>query len=275
MNKYAYFSGVNIYSNGNNLRGCVNDCMDMRERIVAKYSVQPDNIRVLTDTRATTKVGLEHLDWLIGCCSPTEQDVLIFQNSSHGTRFRIRDAYGNLNNWESDVICPSDFNWDTNFISAEMIHAKFDKIPPNTTLIFISDSCCSGDLVRELSWSSGVDSAKSLPKRMIPPDDIRARSISRDLGVKKLTDYVSVIDSVNIVFLSGCQSSETSADAYMNGRYNGALTNGLKALIDAAPNATWECAHKYIIDFMEQNSFAQHPEVKGSTHLLTSKIFEN
>jgi len=267
MQKYAYLQGVNLYNNGNNLRGCVNDCVDIRDRMVQKYKVQPDNIRMLTDYRATTKAELEHLDWLIACCSSTEQDYLIFQNSSHGTNFRIRDTGGNLNPWLSDVICPSDFDWDKNFISAEMLHEKFDKIPPNTTLFFISDSCCSGNLVKAFSQ---ID---SIPRRMIPPEDIQSRSIGQKMMNNSLQNYVSKIDSVNIIFLSGCQSDQTSSDAFINGRYNGALTAGLKTVIDNIPEVHYLMAHQEIHKYLNENGFDQEPELKAREALLSSMIF--
>lgn len=270
MNKYAYLQGVNLYGNGNNLRGCVNDVMDMRERLVEKYKFQPDNIRMLTDYRATTKAELEHLDWLIACCSSTEQDYLFFDNSSHGTRFRIRDASGNLNQWESDVICPSDFDWDKNFISVEMLHEKFDKIPPNTTLFFMSDSCCSGNLVRELMIS---DLPPRLPKFMIPPEDIRSRSIGQKMMQNAINSYVSKIDSVNVIFLSGCQSEQTSADAYIDGRFNGALTAGMKRVMDNLPEVHYLMAHDEIHKFLNDRGFDQEPELKARDHLLLSMIF--
>lgn len=265
QNKYAFMCGVNIFQSGNNLRGCVNDVMDVRERLVHKYAFKPDNIRVLTDTRATTKAQLEHIDWLISCCDAVEHDLLVWDNSSHGTRFRIRHG-DNLDNYEQDVICPHDFDWDKNFISADMIHERFDRIPPNTTMIFISDSCASGNLVKVLTDSKS--------KSIIPPEDILARSIGRDIELKRVEDYVSKIDSVNILFLSGCQSQETSADAYIKGRYNGALTAALKAVMDVDnSDMTWKEAHQIILHFLEQNDFEQHPQLKGSNALLNETLF--
>jgi len=267
MGKYAYFSGVNLFTDGNNLRGCVNDVVDIRERLVAKYKVNPDNIRMLTDYRATAKVELEHWDWIIGCCDPVEKDVLIIQNSSHGTNFRIR-RNGVLDNYVSDVICPSDFDWDNNFISADMIHDKLQKVPPNTTVIFISDSCCSGNLVKRLSQKDSV------PKRMLPPEDILNRSIGQELQTKTIQSYVSIIDSVNVIFLSGCQSNQTSADAYIDGRYNGALTAALKDVIDRMPEVNWHTCHEEIHKYLTDGDYDQEPELKTSERNLTKLIFE-
>ena len=274
MNKYAFLCGVNKYNSGNDLRGCVNDVMDIRKRLVDKYSFNPDNIRVLTDSRATTKATLEHLDWLVSCCSPTEHDFLVYDNSSHGTQFRIRRD-GIVDNYESAVVCPCDFDWDNNFISVDMIHQRLDRIPKNTTILIISDSCNSGDLVKELlPFEMEWGSKKNLSKRIIPPEDIQARSLGQELPVKRVESYVSTIDDVNVIFLSGCMSSQTSADAYIDGRYNGALTAGIKHVMDLdSADTTYNCMHKLVMDFLDKNDFDQRPFLKGKENLLDDKLF--
>jgi hypothetical protein len=271
MNKYAVCVGINKYENGNNLRGCVNDINDIRERLIKKYQFEPDNIRLLSDSRATKKAICEHIEWLVSCCDPVAEDLLVLHYSGHGTKFRIRRG-ANLDNFETACLCPTDMNWDDP-LSADVLHRYVDQIPPNTSLSFIADCCNSGNLVRELSWSSGVDPSKPLPKRMIPPADILARSLDRTLTTKQIEDYVSIIDSVNVLFLSGCTPEQTSADAYIGGRYNGALTAGLKTVIDNVPTATWEETHDMLLKFMVATGFDQRPVLKGSTHTLTEKLF--
>jgi hypothetical protein len=266
-NKYAFLCGINLYENGNNLQGCVNDVVDIRERLIKNYGFVPDNIRVLTDYRATKKAICEHVEWLIGCCDPIAEDLLVFHYSGHGTKFRIRRGQ-NLDNEETACLCPTNMDWDDP-LSADILHNYFDQIPPNTTLNFISDSCNSGNLVRHFD----PDDDLVLPKRMIPPADILSRSLDRNIQTNQIENYTSVIDTVNVLFLSGCLPEETSSDAYIGGRYNGALTAGLRSIIDNVPNATWEETHAAILSFMLGNDFSQHPTLKGSTHLMTSKIF--
>jgi hypothetical protein len=263
--KYAVCVGINKYQSGNNLRGCVNDVNDIRERLIKKYRFEPDNIRLLTDSRATKKAIMEHIEWLVGCCDPVAEDLLVFHYSGHGTKFRIRRG-SNLDNYETACLCSTDHSWDDP-LSADILHRYFDQVPQNTTITFISDSCNSGNLVKEFKenvWTA---------RRLIPPDDILARSLDRTLQTKQIEDYISIIDSVNVLFLSGCTPEQTSADVFDGGRANGALTNSLKEIIDAASNATWECAHKYILDYMEKKGYDQRPELKGSTHTMTEKMF--
>jgi hypothetical protein len=147
-----------------------------------------------------------------------------------------------------------------------MIHERLNRIPQNTVFVLISDSCASGNLVKQMKQDTRY-------KTIVPPEDIAARSLDRNLVNKRIDDYVAATSSVNVVFLSGCQSDETSADAFINGRYNGALTAGLKEVIDGSPNVTWKCAHALILRYLREGGFEQHPELKGGEGRLLESLF--
>ncbi|MBW1848944.1 MAG: caspase family protein, partial [Deltaproteobacteria bacterium] len=53
--KYALLVGINKYhpSLNCNLQGCVNDVEHLRDILIDQFEFDPDNIRVLTDERAT------------------------------------------------------------------------------------------------------------------------------------------------------------------------------------------------------------------------------
>ena len=86
MNNKALLVGINAYSNpSNNLRGCINDIVDMENFIASKHKVYPkENIRTLTDGRATKKGILSALDWLLLGASAGDQ--ILFQYSGHGAQ---------------------------------------------------------------------------------------------------------------------------------------------------------------------------------------------
>ena len=59
--------GINAYPNpNNNLRGCINDIMDMEYFIASKNKVYAkENIKTLTDSKATKNNIINHLKWLL------------------------------------------------------------------------------------------------------------------------------------------------------------------------------------------------------------------
>jgi hypothetical protein len=86
------------------------------------------------------------------------------------------------------------------------------------SFIWVSDSCFSGDLACEFV----------LPKRKIKsvpmPADIAWRMRTAETIGTKRTSFEHVLKSFNAVLVSGCGARETSADAEIVGRFNGALT---------------------------------------------------
>jgi hypothetical protein len=81
MNNKALLVGINAYPNpNNNLRGCINDIVDMEYFITSKNKVyQKENIKTLTDKSATKQGILEHLNWLLLGASAGDQ--LLFHYS--------------------------------------------------------------------------------------------------------------------------------------------------------------------------------------------------
>ena len=87
--KKALLVGVNKYMMaGADLRGCVNDVQNMHALLVNTYKFEPDNIRVLTDLRATRQGILDRLNWLIS--DVKAGDELVFHYSGHGSQVAQR-----------------------------------------------------------------------------------------------------------------------------------------------------------------------------------------
>jgi hypothetical protein len=89
MNNKALLVGLNAYPNpNNNLRGCINDIIDMEYFITTKNKVYAkENIKTLTDNRATKNNILDHLNWLLLGASAGDQ--ILFHYSGHGNYFNL------------------------------------------------------------------------------------------------------------------------------------------------------------------------------------------
>ena len=67
------------------------------------------------------------------------------------------------------------------------------------------------------------------------------------------------------VLISGCRADQTSADAYIGGSYNGALTYHLvAALKEARPPATLGELHARVIARLKRAGFDQVPQLEGA-----------
>jgi metacaspase-1 len=260
MNR-ALLVGINAYP-GNELQGCVNDVTDMAEFLVSHCGFDENDIRLLTDSRATTDAITTHLTWLLG--GVQGGDRLVFHYSGHGAQFPIRDQSGKVVRVD-ECICPVDFDWtESHAIRDKEFHELFSKVPKGVDLTWVSDSCFSGDLAREFS----------MPKRKIKsmpmPADIAWRMRTAEAINAERTTFEHILKNFSAVLVSGCAKRETSADAEIDGRFNGALTyyflqtlsvpNGLTQTLEQAVARTRAA--------LQQNGYAQHPDLEGSADLM-------
>lgn len=202
----ALLVGINKYPYPNALHGCIDDITDAAAELVHGLGFASGGITKLTDAHATVaaiKAALVH------AVSPLKSgDRFLFWYSGHGAQLVEGDA-------ATDVICPVDFAFTAaTSVTVQDFHAAFAKIPAGVTAVWGSDSCHSGDLERDF-YAHGV------PK-MFRRDPARGEAPAAPATVRTFKDISASLP--NIALISGCRSDQTSADAYINGRYNGAFT---------------------------------------------------
>lgn len=260
MNR-ALLVGINAYP-GNELRGCINDVTDMAEFLVSHCDFDEDEIRLLTDARATTQAIEDRLHWLIG--GVKAGDRIVFHYSGHGAQFPIRGADGKLTRVD-ECICPVDFDWtDEHSIRDKEFNQLFSSIPKGPEFIWISDSCFSGDLAREMLVP------EQRIKALAMPADIAWRLRTAETKGVKPQGFEHVVKNLNGALVSGCGMRETSCDAQINGRFNGALTyyllqtlslpNGLSQPLEHAVARTRAA--------LQKNGYTQHPQLEGATNVM-------
>ena len=278
MNNKALLVGINAYPNqSNNLRGCVNDIVDMEYFIASKNKVyDKENIRTLTDSKATKKGILSALNWLLLGASAGDQ--ILFQYSGHGAQIPSHSP-----SLEKDcldeIICPYDFNGEdaaANAISDKEFASIFAKIPQGVHFIWISESCHSEDLSRKYEIVEANDVIT----------DTRFRRLNRNHSINEIdqaeanapiSSLGAAVNPLHGALLSGCTSHQLSADAYINNRFNnrfnGAFTHYLiKNLNLYGQDASMQEIVKYVnIDLME-NDYDQNPQSEGL--LAIQKFFQ-
>ena len=262
MNNKALLVGINAYPNpNNNLRGCINDIVDMENFIASKNKVyQKENIRTLTDSKATKKGILSALNWLLLGASAGDQ--ILFQYSGHGAQIPSHSSAIEKDGLD-EIICPYDFNGEDaaeTAISDKEFANIFSKIPQGVHFVWISDSCHSEDLSR---------------KQHITPDR-RFRRFNHKPQQGGITPAASLSSEpipLHGALLSGCASHQLSADAYINNRFNGAFTHYLiKNLSQYGQDASMQEIIKYVNMDLMDNDYDQNPQSEGL--LATQKIFQ-
>ena len=268
MNNKALLVGINAYPNpSNNLRGCINDIVDMEYFIASKNKVYPkENIRTLTDSKATKKGILSALNWLLLGASAGDQ--ILFQYSGHGAQIPSHNPAIEKDGLD-EIICPYDFSGEDaseTAISDKEFAKIFAKIPKGVHFVWISDSCHSEDLSRKHEIVGAIATDRRFRRFNYKDSTQQAEAVA------PISSLGSAHSPLHGALLSGCASHQLSADAYINNRFNGAFTHYLiKNLSLYGQDASMQEIVKYVnIDLMN-NDYDQNPQSEGL--LKTAKFF--
>ena len=202
----ALLVGINNYPYPNALNGCIDDINDIEAELVNALGFTSPNIVKLLDATATADNIRSELKNSVSKLH--DGGRFLFWYSGHGAQLVDGDP-------STDVICPVDFNFTSETsVTVDDFHNAFSQIPVVVEALWGSDSCHSGDLERDFY-------RKGVPKRF-----------RRDPGIPhvavksmKFRGFRAISAALpNIALISGCRSDQTSADANIDGRYNGAFT---------------------------------------------------
>ncbi|MCX5814313.1 MAG: caspase family protein [Proteobacteria bacterium] len=167
--KRALLVGINNYKNLpfyskehkreiQNLKGAVREVSMMREKLIELYGFSDEDIKVLTDSRATRKAILEAFeDWLIKGTKPG--DMVFFHFSGHGTQ--VPDEDGDEINGFYEAICAYDVTtkrvepWsEAGIITDAEIDLLLKKLEGRNAITFV-DSCHANAMGRRYWILSG------------------------------------------------------------------------------------------------------------------------
>lgn len=260
--KKALLVGINIYKPelGANLQGCVNDVENIRKLLVDNFKFLPENIRVLVDERAVKAAIIERLKWLLG--GAKAGDELVFDFSGHGSQVRDRNG-DELEDQLDEILCPHDLDWDDP-LTDDILADLFKQLPEGVYLTMICDSCHSGSISRSMSQIYNNRS-----KSIRAPFDIRSRSCDKILPKNKMGQKNK--GTQRHLLMSGCKDNQTSSDAYIDGRYQGAFTWALTKTIRENPGIQWNKAHEKTVELL--SGYTQEPQLSGDANVIFRKVF--
>jgi hypothetical protein len=258
MTKGAVCVGINDYPGTyNDLSGCLNDANDWAELLREHFGFG-DDLELLTDSNATKDNILSALEDLIK--GAKAGDVVVFTYSGHGTWVYDQGERDESDN-RDEAICAHDGN-----VLDDELRDIIRQIDKDAQLTFISDSCHSGTITRAMlkrTYDRDKEAAEGAPKpRYMPPvDEIDA--IRTDLiPIRKR--YLYPESGMPAVLLTGCNATEYSYDAYLNGRFNGAMTAMAIRLIKSNPEQTYLEFHKKLRKLLPSPRYPQSPQLEGS-----------
>lgn len=234
--KVALLFGINNYpGSGNDLNGCINDVNLVAERL-------PEfQIRKFTDSDVTVERFIAEIEYAIA--NSVENDMICIHYSGHGTY--VEDKNGD----EVDGYDEALYLYNGVLIDDKM-NEMLQKIPNGVTVFLLLDSCFSGTATRNPHKI-----------RFMPPKFER----KEHLRIKR-----GWYEDLKWIVLSGCAENQTSADAFINGKYHGAFT--YYAMFTLIRTMTYQVWFNKIREFLPSRDFDQAPTLEGSSELINKQV---
>lgn len=273
--KRALLVGINYPGTPSQLNGCVNDVILMTSLLIQQFGfTDPMNRRILTDNSATTSEILRRLNWLVDGAQPG--DSLYFHYSGHGSQMIDKDYdMEEEPDGKDEIICPSDLNWRDKVIKDDDLRNIFSRVPKGCDVTVTLDCCHSGQGLRTLV--NPLETPSPNKSRVLAmPADIEARGWGLNLPVKeRKLQHVDTIEEQDGVLISGCQSNQTSADAWIHTKYHGACTYYLWEVLK---QSNFTISHTDLIQKMNQkmdkHGYTQNPELNCASPFLNRNFLK-
>ncbi|XP_050369562.1 metacaspase-9 [Argentina anserina] len=263
--RLAVLVGCNYPNTRNELHGCINDVLTMRDTLVSRFGFDRNQIELLTDdgSAAVLPTGAnikKALGEMVDKAEPG--DVLYFHYSGHGTR--IPSVKPGRPFRQDEAIVPCDFNLITDVDFRQLVN----RLPKGASFTIVSDSCHSGGLIdkekeqigpshvtTEISstLSGSYNKTKAIPFESILEHLVSLTGISTSDIATHLLELFAADASLKFrlpllelnffeslkpdegILLSGCQANETSADmmnpVMTGGKACGAFSNAIEMVL--------------------------------------------
>ena len=243
---WALLVGINYRGQEGELNGCINDVMNMKDVLINKFNIDEDKIIVLTDDendlQPTRYNIINELNNMVLRAKKGELKQLWFHYSGHGS-WMWDDSDDELDG-KDEVIVPVDFETRGFITDDELNEYLVNEMPIDTKTLIFMDCCHSGTML----------------------------DLSCHFKYKKETPHLSswILENNDeqpygeFIMISGCMDNQTSADALINNKYQGAMTSALLETLKGVKK--WE-----FITFMDLlSSMVEKTEEYNQRPQLTS-----
>jgi len=268
----ALLVGINYNNNASaTLNGCYNDVVNVSQYLRLNLGYATDAITLLTDgNRSTITAGAATASAL----PPTRQNILagmavlvagmvagdeaVFHFSGHGTL--VRDTNGDEVTGLDSCLCPLDYNAPASagggIITDDELRALLvNKVPRGARLYVILD-CCHNGTGCDVRYKYEDYSIRIFPTSGTP----FWRTQQKAFANGKYTETAG-----EVFMISGSRDEQTSADAYINNSFSGALTYAVFAILRSNQATirtySWSSLLRDLRHFMSANKYSQIPQI--------------
>jgi hypothetical protein len=264
----AFLVGINYINTNSELRGCYNDVVNVAQYLRLTLGYAPDAISILTD-------GNRGVTGTASALLPTRQNIIaglnalvegmiagdeaVFHYSGHGSL--VRDTNGDEVTGFDSCLCPVDYAVPASagggMITDDEIRALLiNKVPRGARLYVILDCCHNGTGCDIRYKYEDFSVLLSRPYTRTPVWRIMQRAYLQGKYAETAGD---------VYMISGCRDEQTSADAYINNAFAGALTYAVLSILRANQatirSYSWSSLLRDVRHFMRVNRYTQIPQI--------------
>jgi hypothetical protein len=284
--KKAVLVGINKYKDYP-LRGCINDVVVIHQILTKQFGFRNENIKILTDEEATKSNMIDSIKWLTQGVG--NGDSIVFHYSGHGSQISCDDltATNEIDN-RDEILIPYDHSWSDPFRD-NALGALFKRVPKDCTTLVILDNCHSGTGLRNGFTPGKLHTEKDWVNRFISPPISNTLSnpsviikddLSFDFPNPKQNSkafmskfLINTVDQGDAILLAGCQENQTSADAWIGNRYQGAMTYALAAVLTKHNyNITYKQLITEVNAYMDKFKYIQNPQLECRKEFFNHKF---
>jgi hypothetical protein len=244
VNKNALLIGCNYTGTQYQLNGCINDVENIQNKLKTQYGF--NNILIMSDNTSKKPTKVNILDEIKNLLSGANSgDKLFLAFSGHGTT--IKDTTGDEKDGLDEMFVPLDFNYISDDEIKTFINNNLKK---DVTLFALFDCCHSGTIL-----------------------DLRYQYFDSE-NYDNSTENTNENETIgNVIMISGCMDNQTSADAYINSKYQGAMTWAFLETLNKNPNLTWKDLITMMRSSLKTSNYQQIPQLSSGKKIdLNTKI---
>jgi hypothetical protein len=262
--KYALCIGINYKGSSAPLNGCLEDVRRVSE-LLSKSGYQ---ITTLLEEQAT---AINILKAMIEFARKAKAgDTLFFHYSGHGGQ--VWDTNNEEITGIDSTLVPYDF-MKVGQIPDDYIYRYLAALVPKGARLFgIMDSCHSGssfDLRYQILDQSSIKRTDACGNFVYEPSLLNTAMMFRENKQYPKTQ-------AEVYMMSGCHDFQTSADAYINGRYTGALTDCFLKTLQKFDKKKMKWKHLLYNTrgFLKESKFDQIPQLStGNAPNMEANVF--
>jgi hypothetical protein len=243
--KSALLVGINYVGSPYQLQGCINDVVNMQSLLISKYKY--NNSTLITDNTAVKPTRVNILNAFTKMLNNAQTgDTLFFHFSGHGTQ--TADVSRDELEGRDEAIVSSDMRL---IVDDELNRIMKAYLKTGVTLYAVFDSCHSGTVL-----------------------DLKYNYLDTTNGLKTTVNPKQYESLANVIMLSGCADHQTSADAYINKKYCGAMTYALLNALNSNGTPTLQSLLQNMRIYLKKNRYTQVPQLScGNVSAIDKVLF--